>query len=209
MRKSSSDEESSYKEGKYSPNTSLCVESLFNLLRHSECFEDALSVEEAIKEVWKAHSEVNIRWDLYDGLSHLLRGDRRTALNIYDKIIELDPGCTEAWNKKATCHYVSICFLINVFVKYFVWSLLKSNHQMLGDMANSEEAAKSALKADDRNFQALAGLGLVYNETKEYEKATHCFRKCLKTNPWSSVSSRLVSCLDTLKRLGKNPNEKF
>mmetsp|Transcript_9863 Transcript_9863/g.18550 ORF Transcript_9863/g.18550 Transcript_9863/m.18550 type:complete len:808 (+) Transcript_9863:116-2539(+) len=177
------DNKVSYQEQEGPPQTYLCMKSLFDLLRHSECLEDAIFVEEGIKEVWKAQSEVNIRWELHDGLAHLLRGDRRTALNMYDKIVERDPGCTEAWNKKATCHY------------------------MLGDMIRSEEAAKCALQADNQNFQALAGLGLVYYETKQYDKAMQYFRKCLVKNPWSSVSSRLVFCLDAMDRLNNNAND--
>lgn len=196
MRKNGPDYRSSNRQRQYSSDTYLCIQNLFDLLKHSECFEDALLVEESIKEVWKAHSEVSIKWQLYDGLAHLLRGDRRTALSVYDKIIELDPGCTEAWNKKATCHYVSI-FLTHICKNVFK-TLLKRYHQMLGDMARSEEAAERALQAEGRNVQALAGLGLVYYETKQYDKATQCFRKCLVGNPWSSVSSRLNFCLDAL-----------
>ena len=101
-----------YREQHSSPHTFICMKSLFNLLRHCECLEDAIFVEEGIKGVWKAQSEVKTRWDLYDGLAHLLRGDVRTALSVHDKIIERDPGCTEAWNKKATCHYVSTFHII-------------------------------------------------------------------------------------------------
>lgn len=150
------------------------MEDLINLLRYTECFEDAMSVEEGIKEIWKANSDAKIRYDLHHGIAHLLRGDKRTALSIYDRILEDDPKCLEAWNKKATCHY------------------------MLGDMCRSEDAAQRVLDSNGQHFQALAGLGLVYCETKQYQKAIDYFEKCISLNPWSTVSSRLLVCFDAL-----------
>jgi len=75
---------------------------------------------------------------------------------------------------------------------------------MLGDMTKSEEGANKAMLLNRQHFQALAGLGLVHFERKQYTKADECFRRCLKLNPWSSVSSRLSFCIDTLKRLENN-----
>ena len=90
-----------------SPSSTLTIESLFKLLRYSECVEDAHLIEEGIKEIWKAHYDLSIRWKLHDGIAHLLRGEKNAALAIYDRVIEYDPEYAEAWNKKATCHYVS------------------------------------------------------------------------------------------------------
>ena len=78
------------------------------LLHNSECLEDAFVADEGIKEVWKAHSNQAIRWSLDDGIAQLLKGNKGTALDIYNRIINAeDSEYMEAWNKKATCHYVS------------------------------------------------------------------------------------------------------
>ena len=88
---------------------SLCLDHFFQLLHNTECLEDAFIADEGIKELWKAHPDQEIRWSLDDGITNLLRGDKVAALRIYDKIVEEDdPKYMEAWNKKATCHYVSI-----------------------------------------------------------------------------------------------------
>ena len=84
------------------------VHDLFDLLKYTECLEDAFVAEEAIKETWKAHKDKNVRLSLDDGIADLLRGDKASALSIYEKIIEEDPEYLEAHNKKATCHYVSV-----------------------------------------------------------------------------------------------------
>ena len=87
------------------------IDDLFKLLQHSECLEDAFVAEESIKEVWKAHLNQTIRWSLDVGIARLLRGDKIAALDIYNNIVDgEDPEYLEAWNKKATCHYVSSLF---------------------------------------------------------------------------------------------------
>ncbi len=92
-----------------SSDESLCLDDFFQLLRNTECLEDAFIADEGIKELWKAHNDQQIRWSLDDGVTNLLRGDKLSALRIYDSIVEeQDPKYMEAWNKKATCHYVSI-----------------------------------------------------------------------------------------------------
>merc|ERR1711957_236295 len=102
-------------------------------------------------------------------------------MGIYDSILENDDStCVEAWNKKATCHY------------------------LLGDMLKSMDAAETTVKYNPRHFQALSGLGLVYHDISQHRKSAESFRKCLRIDPWSRVSSRLCVCLDTLKRLDVN-----
>ena len=154
------------------------LDDLFNLLEISSRFEDAYVIEEFIKEVWKAHETNEVRWALEDGTEALLRGDKVKALNIFDNIINNDDSnYSEAYNKKSTCHY------------------------MIGEMGKSIDAAESACEMEPRHFQAFAGLGLVYNDTAQYRKASKCFRRSLKLQPWSPVSSRLTVCLDLMKRL--------
>ena len=72
---------------------------------------------------------------------------------------------------------------------------------MLGEMPSSILAAETARKINDLHYQAHAGLGLVYSDNNQYKKAAQAFRKTLSLNPWSPVSSRLNTCLDTLNRL--------
>ena len=161
-----------------SMDTKLTLDSLFKLLANTESLEDAYIVEEFIKEIWKVHVNSDIRWTLEDGTEALLRGDKVKAMNIFDDIIERkDPNYVEAFNKKATCHY------------------------MIGEMRKSIEAAEKTCEMEPRHFQAYAGLGLVYNDITQYDKAVKSFRRSLRLQPWSPVSSRLSLCLDLMKRL--------
>mmetsp|Transcript_10223 Transcript_10223/g.14341 ORF Transcript_10223/g.14341 Transcript_10223/m.14341 type:complete len:195 (-) Transcript_10223:656-1240(-) len=156
---------------------SLSLENLFGLLKGLDCMEDAVVVEENIKEIWKANSDPELRWALDDGIADLLQGNKEKALETFTQLAVTDPEYAEAWNKISTCHY------------------------MLGDMESSLEAAKQTLELQPDHFQALNGLGLVQYETKRYKLAAETFRRSLRLDPWSPVSSRLSACLDLLKAM--------
>jgi len=155
----------------------LSLKNLFGLLKGLDCMEDAVVVEENIKEIWKANSDPELRWALDDGIADLLQGNKEKALKTFTQLAEDDPTYAEAWNKISTCHY------------------------MLGDMESSLEAAKQTLELQPDHFQALNGLGLVQYETKRYKLAAESFRRSLRLDPWGPVSSRLSACLDLLKAM--------
>jgi len=156
----------------------LSMDHFYHLLQNLDNANDAFIVEETIKEIWKVQENTDVRWSLDDATAALMRGDKIISLSIFDRIIESDDmKCFEAWNKKATCHY------------------------LLGDMDKSIEAAKTCMQYNPKHFQSLSGLGLVYHDISQYKKAAEFFRKSLQLNPWSRVSSRLSVSLDTLKRL--------
>ena len=104
------------------------------LLKSSENLNDASSLEEWCKEVYKAHPNEDCRRRLDDGLAELLRGNKEKALDIFTDLVEDAPDYAEAYNKKSTCLY------------------------MLGHMNLSLEAARAALHLAPSNFQALNGL---------------------------------------------------
>jgi tetratricopeptide (TPR) repeat protein len=153
------------------------MDNLLMLLKHTDNLNDALIVEEGIKEIWKVHGDEEMRWSLEDANAALLRGDKSSSLAYLDKIVQKDSSYFEAWNKKATCHY------------------------LLGDTNMSIETAHMAKSYNANHFQALSGLGLVHYDASRYKSAAKFFRKSLRIDPWSPVSSRLLMCLDMLERL--------
>ena len=147
------------------------MNDLFNLLQSAESLEDATIVQDMIKEILKESSNVTLRNQLDCGIADLLAGKNESALHTFSKIVESCPSYGEAWNKKATIHY------------------------MRGEMQESLNAAKEALKIEARNFQALAGIGLVEMASSHNDNAIDAFRRCLAINPWSMVSARLSECM--------------
>mmetsp|Transcript_18995 Transcript_18995/g.52988 ORF Transcript_18995/g.52988 Transcript_18995/m.52988 type:complete len:97 (+) Transcript_18995:242-532(+) len=74
---------------------------------------------------------------------------------------------------------------------------------MIGNLDASMAAAQKTLEILPDHFQALNGLGLVYNEKRDLIHARDNFRKSIELDPWSPVAPRLSVCLDVLKRWKK------
>lgn len=161
----------------YSMSSALFLDNLLRLLHDTDNLNDAASIEEWCKEVWKAHSNEDARRRLDDGLADLLRDNKKRALATFTKLVEDEPTYAEAYNKKSTCHY------------------------MLGQMRESLESSRAALHLAPSNFQALNGLGLVQYETRRYTLAADSFRRSLELDPWGPISSRLAACNDLLQEM--------
>ena len=161
----------------YSMASALSLEKLLELLQELDNLNDTVTIEETLKEMFKAHRCEETRRRLDDGLADLLRGKKEDALQRFSELVQDEPTYAEAHNKKSTCHY------------------------MLGQTAESIEAAQASLHLAPLNFQALSGLGLCQYESREYQLAADSFRKSLLINPWSQISSKYVACVDLLAKI--------
>eukprot|EP00571_Detonula_confervacea_P007230 CAMPEP_0172329892 /NCGR_PEP_ID=MMETSP1058-20130122/61118_1 /TAXON_ID=83371 /ORGANISM="Detonula confervacea, Strain CCMP 353" /LENGTH=788 /DNA_ID=CAMNT_0013047085 /DNA_START=10 /DNA_END=2373 /DNA_ORIENTATION=+ len=142
-------------------NDLFSMDDLFCQLQvGAENLEDATVVQDTIREIWKETSNCDLRNQLDNGIAELMEGNHELSLDTFTNIVASDPLYGEAWNKKATVHY------------------------MMGEKDDSIKSAEEALKLDKRNFQALAGMGLIEMDSSRYEKAIESFRKCLLINPW-------------------------
>jgi len=152
----------------------LGLDVLLKFLKLADNMDSASTIEECIKELWKAHPTPGMRSRLDGGIADMLGGHKEKALVTFQALIDDDPTYAEAWNKASTCYF------------------------MLGDMQSSLEAAEKTLELIPHHFQAMNGLGLIHFETRRYKLAAEAFRQSLRIDPWSPVSSRLASCLDML-----------
>jgi len=153
----------------------LSMENLFALLRGATRWIDAVTVEDTIKEVWKSHNDPVLRFRLDDAMKHLFAGRRQEALTVLTEIVNEDPNYFEAWNKKATCHFLR------------------------GEMDPSKEATEKTLDLEPNHFQALVGLGLIEKDKQNNTGAATYFRQSIDLNPWSQVSSSLGPCIDVIE----------
>ena len=62
--------------------------------------EDAMIIQDFIKELWKETPNIHLRSILDDGISDMLEGNHEGALIQFCKIVESEPLYGEAWNKK-------------------------------------------------------------------------------------------------------------
>ena len=135
------------------------LDKLFNELKTDNpvlTFE----VEQKIWKIWSTHPKRNELTLMLSEGSTLVKNDKlNEAVNIFTKVIELDPNWAEAWNKRATVLY------------------------LLGEFQKSQDDIVKVLELEERHFGALAGQGLVNIQLKNYEKAIMSYKKAQKIYP--------------------------
>ena len=95
------------------------------------------------------------------------------ALDILDQIVLLRPTFAEAWNKRATVHYI------------------------LDDYGSSVSDIRQTLAIEPRHFGALAGLGIILQGMDRKDAAIQAYQRALEINP------QLDKVRESLERLEK------
>jgi tetratricopeptide (TPR) repeat protein len=93
------------------------------------------------------------------------------ALDVLDQIIVIKPDFAEAWNKRATVHF------------------------LVDDYSASLSDIRETLALEPRHFGALAGFGMILEVLDRKEEAIRVFRRALDINP------RLEQVKTTLEKL--------
>jgi len=93
------------------------------------------------------------------------------ALKLLDAVVKLRPDYVEAWNRRATLYYLK------------------------NDYAHSLDDIREVLTREPRHFGALAGLGMIMQETGQDKRALDAFRKALAVNPFLEKLPELVKTL--------------
>jgi tetratricopeptide (TPR) repeat protein len=81
------------------------------------------------------------------------------ALKLLDAIVEIKPDYVEAWNRRATIHY------------------------MKKDLGRSLADLQQVLMREPRHFGAMAGLGLIMQELGDDKRALDVYRRLIAIHP--------------------------
>jgi len=135
------------------------IEFLFGALKAAPTPEVAKAVEGRIWALWMVSPS--------DTATLLMSRVRRAveaknldlAIKLLDSIVVLRPDYIEAWNRRATLHY------------------------MRKDFTRSLEDIRQTLAREPRHFGALAGLGMIMQELGEDKRALEVYRKAVEVNP--------------------------
>jgi tetratricopeptide (TPR) repeat protein len=135
------------------------LDQLFERLSASATESEAQSLAEQIARIWNRSGS-----DTLDLLMERVEqankgGDHVTALDILDSVLALKPDFTEAYSRRAAVHF------------------------QMKDMDAAMRDLRQTLSLEPRHFQALAGIGLVYQNGGEPRQALKAFREALKLNP--------------------------
>lgn len=135
------------------------LEDLFKRLRAASDQVEAAPIEELIWQIWMEHADPSIESQMQRGIQQMNFGDSAGALATFDRLVEAAPDFAEAWNKRATIHY------------------------LLGNYAASEADIVKTLQLEPFHFGALSGRGLVLLAQGKYEEARNAFSRALEVNP--------------------------
>tara|TARA_B100002003_G_scaffold170666_1_gene158605 strand:- start:731 stop:1150 length:420 start_codon:yes stop_codon:yes gene_type:complete len=135
-------------------------------------------MNKAILDIWNIWLETNdpiIENDFKKGLELMQNGQLESSIVMFTKVIEKKPIFAEAWNKRATVHY------------------------LLGDFDSSILDIKETLKREPRHFGAMDGLGLIFIHLQEYKNAIDVYDQMLNIFPHNTSAlkkrKRLVGLL--------------
>ena len=135
------------------------LDSLFNDLKINNASLN-LEIEQKIWKIWSTHPKDNELTEMLESGSKLVRENKLSeSIDIFTKVINLDPNWAEAWNKRATVFY------------------------LVGEFQKSQNDIDKVLELENRHFGALAGQGLVNIQLKNYEKAIKSYQKALEIYP--------------------------
>ena len=135
------------------------IEFLFGALKAAPNSEAAKAVEGRIWALWMVSPSDTAMLLMGRVRRAVETKDLDLAVKLLDSIVVLRPDYVEAWNRRATLHYLR------------------------KDFTRSIEDIRQTLAREPRHFGALAGLGMIMQELGDDKRALEVFRKAIEVNP--------------------------
>jgi tetratricopeptide (TPR) repeat protein len=153
------------------------LEALFKQLRETSNAVQAAPLEASIWEIWMEHGDSTAYNAMIRGIQQINSNNLPAALQTFTQLIEQYPDYAEAWNKRATIHY------------------------LMQNFEASEADISRTLQLEPFHFGALSGQGLVKMGQRKYLEARNAFNDALEVNPgMDSVRSNLQALDEYLKK---------
>ena len=135
------------------------LETLFITLSSSSDKQVIRSTENQIWDIWFAHPNSDVERLMQIGVQRMNANRQSEAMIIFSQLVENFPDYAEAWNRRATLHYI------------------------LGNYQESIDDIERVLSLEPRHFGALSGLGLVYLQLDQLGKAKEAFEDLIEVHP--------------------------
>ena len=149
------------------------LDALLAKLHRETARGDALSAERDIWELWMASDSPTAEVLLQQATKAMNDGAPEPALAILNRLTGAYPDFAEAWNKRATLHF------------------------MMGNFDASLADIDKVLDLEPRHFGALSGRGMIHQRQKNYGAAITAYQDALAINP------NMPSVKDAIKELEK------
>jgi tetratricopeptide (TPR) repeat protein len=135
------------------------LDDLHARLKAADTRQQIMLLERNIWSIWLHHGNPTIDALMSDAMKARREANYDKAIQITDKIIELDPDYAEGWNQRATLNF-----------------LRESYEESLRDVAET-------LSREPRHFGALAGRGVIRMRQGKPALAIQNILEALKVNP--------------------------
>ena len=154
------------------------LDKLFAVLQTSN---DPSALSNAHGEIWRLWINSNnqdFSSLMQQGVVLMNRQRLDEALNVFDDLVDIAPDYAEAWNKRATVHF------------------------LLGNLADSIADVDATLNLEPRHFGALSGLGQIELQRGDPEAALAAFEAALLVHPHLPGTRDIIERLR--RQLGRN-----
>jgi len=135
------------------------LDFLFGALKAAPDAESAKQVENRIWALWLASGSDTANLLMTRAKSAIDSNNLDLAVQLLDAIVKIKPDYIEAWNRRATLHY------------------------MRKEYGQSMEDIRQVLIREPRHFGAMSGLGMILQEFGDEKRALDVFRRALEINP--------------------------
>jgi len=138
--------------------------------------DDPAAVSTAHSEIWHiwiANDDADLQALMERGIALMTDERLDEALKLFDDLVDIAPDYAEAWNKRATVHF------------------------LLGNLGQSLADVDVTLRLEPRHFGALSGLGQIRLLQGDNEAALAAFEAALRVHPHLPGTQTLI---DQLRR---------
>jgi tetratricopeptide (TPR) repeat protein len=135
------------------------LDFLFGALKVAPDDASAKAVEDRIWAVWTSAGDETTNLLMGRAKKAADEQDYDLAVRLLSAIIEIKPDFTEAWNRRATVYFIE------------------------KDYVNAMADIAKVLSREPRHFGALAGLGMILQDTGDEKRALAAYRRALEVYP--------------------------
>ncbi len=147
------------------------LDTLFEGLKIAPDAESAKAIEDRIWALWMVSGSDTCNLLMGRAKAAAEGKDYDLAVKLLDAVIELKPGYTEGWNRRATLYFLE-----------------KDYGHALADL-------REVLVREPRHFGALSGIGLILQEIGDDKHALEAYRRALAINPHLENIDEIVKTL--------------
>jgi tetratricopeptide (TPR) repeat protein len=135
------------------------LDGLFAALKAAPSAQIAKQIEKRIEATLAVSESDTLTVLMVRAQTTMEAKEFKTAIELLDSIIQINPRYTEAWARRATLYFVQ-----------------KDIYRSLADL-------RVVLAQEPRHYQALAGLGIILQDIGEDKRALDAYRRALEINP--------------------------